>query len=206
MHLRCPRCGNDFVRPVRPERLAERLASLLALHTFACQLCAHRFLRPEAGMRYNEGAVDKRQYERVEAKFPATFVGEKASGAGMVTRLSLGGCEIESPLKPTEGMMLQPSVATPWRQPGHHDRHRRRAVGLAAPVRIGVPTRSSHRAVPPDSVCGRVAHQTPKRGVAGGRTNPPPRSCLAWTLTPHWHNPALSPRPRRRCRTVRRSR
>jgi hypothetical protein len=71
----------------------------------------------EPGRRYNESTIDKRQYERVDARFPVTFVGDRASGAGTVSRLSLGGCELESPVKLMEGMMfnlrLQPPDISP---------------------------------------------------------------------------------------------
>ncbi|MSQ77493.1 MAG: PilZ domain-containing protein [Nitrospiraceae bacterium] len=117
MEIRCPRCGKDFVRLVRREGLAEIVASAVGLYPFTCQLCAHRFLRLELGKRYIESTVDKRQYERVAATFPVTFVGEKASGAGTISRLSLGGCALESPLKLMEGMMfnlrLQPPDVNP---------------------------------------------------------------------------------------------
>lgn len=113
----CPKCGKDFVRRTVRQGMHEVLLSTVYVYPFRCQLCAHRFMRLEPGKRYNESTVDKRQYERVEAKFPVTFVGEKASGAGTVTRLSLGGCALESPLKLMEGMMfnlrLQPPEVNP---------------------------------------------------------------------------------------------
>lgn len=113
----CPRCGKDFVRRTVRRGTRERLLSAIYVYPYRCQLCAHRFLRPEPGKRYNESAVDKREYERVEVAFPVTFVGDKASGAGTVTRISLGGCEIETPLKLMEGMMfhlrLQPQGVNP---------------------------------------------------------------------------------------------
>jgi hypothetical protein len=113
----CPKCGKDFVRRTTREGAHEHLLSAIYVYPFRCQLCARRFLRMEPGKRYNESTVDKRQYERVETRFPATFVGEKASGAGTVTRLSLGGCALESSLKLMEGMMfnlrLQPPDLNP---------------------------------------------------------------------------------------------
>jgi hypothetical protein len=113
----CPKCGKDFVRRTRREEVHEYLLSVVYVYPFRCQLCAHRFLRLELGKRYNESTVDKRQYERVAATFPVTFVGDKASGAGTITRLSLGGCALESQLKLMEGMMfnlrLQPPDVNP---------------------------------------------------------------------------------------------
>lgn len=109
----CPTCGKDFVRRTLRQGAHEYLLSIVYVYPYRCQLCAHRFLRMELGRRYNESTVDKRQYERVKAKFPVTFVGDKASGAGTVSRLSLGGCELESPLKLMEGMMFNLRLQPP---------------------------------------------------------------------------------------------
>jgi len=113
----CPKCGKDFVRRTLRKGAHEFLLSVLYVYPYRCQLCAHRFLWLELGKRYNESAIDKRQYERVETTFPATFVGEKASGAGTVTRLSLGGCALESPLKLMEGMMFNLRLQPPGINP-----------------------------------------------------------------------------------------
>jgi len=113
----CPKCGKDFVRRTVRKGVPEHALSAIYLYPFRCQLCAHRFLRMEPGRRYNESTIDKRQYERVEAKFPVTFVGDKASGAGTVSRLSLGGCEVESPTKLMEGMIFNLRLQPPGLSP-----------------------------------------------------------------------------------------
>ena len=113
----CPKCGKDFVRRTLRKGAHEYLLSAVYVYPYRCQLCAHRFLRLEPGKRYNESTVDKRQYERIEAKFPATFVGDKASGAGTVSRLSLGGCELESPHRLMEGMMFNVRLQPPGLNP-----------------------------------------------------------------------------------------
>lgn len=113
----CPKCGKDFVRRTLRRGLHEFALSAIYVYPYRCQLCAHRFLRMELGTRYNESTVDKRQYERVPAKFPVTFVGDKASGAGTVSRLSLGGCELESSLKLMEGMMFNVRLQPPELNP-----------------------------------------------------------------------------------------
>ena len=113
----CPKCGKDFIRRTLRADAREYLLSALYVYPFRCQLCAHRFLRFEPGRRYNESTIDKRQYERIPIKFPVTFVGEKASGAGTITHLSLGGCALESSLTLWEGMVfnlrLQPPDVSP---------------------------------------------------------------------------------------------
>ncbi len=113
----CPKCGKDFVRRTLRKGAHEYVLSVIYVYPYRCQLCAHRFLRMEPGRRYNESTIDKRQYERIEARFPVTFVGDKASGAGTVCRISISGCELESSLKLLEGMMfnlrLQPPGVSP---------------------------------------------------------------------------------------------
>ena len=116
----CPTCGKDFVRRTLRKGAHEYVLSAVYVYPYRCQLCAHRFLRAEPGKRYNESTVDKRQYERVTTKFPVTFVGEKASGAGTVGRLSLGGCELESSLKLMEGMMFNLRLQPPDLNPAIH--------------------------------------------------------------------------------------
>ena len=116
----CPTCGKDFVRRTLRKGAHEYVLSAVYVYPYRCQLCAHRFLRAEPGKRYNESTVDKRQYERVKTKFPVTFVGEKASGAGTVGRLSLGGCELESSLKLMEGMMFNLRLQPPDLNPAIH--------------------------------------------------------------------------------------
>jgi PilZ domain-containing protein len=111
--IQCPKCGKDFIRRTLRHGVHEYLLSLVYVYPYRCQLCAHRFLRLELGKRYNESTIDKRQYERVAATFPITFVGEKASGAGTITRLSLGGCALESQLKLMEGMMFNLRLQPP---------------------------------------------------------------------------------------------
>lgn len=115
--IACPKCGKDFIRRAVRSGPGEWLLSAIYVYPFRCQLCAHRFFRIEPGKRYNEATVDKRQYERIAARFPATFVGDKARGAGTVTRLSLGGCEMESSAKMMEGTLfnlhLQPAEVSP---------------------------------------------------------------------------------------------
>lgn len=113
----CPKCGKDFVRRTVRNGAGEIVLSAFYVYPFRCQLCAHRFLRPEFGKRYDESIVDKRQYERIDVKFPLTFVGDKVSGSGMVGRLSLSGCELESPVRLMEGMMFHVQLQPPGLNP-----------------------------------------------------------------------------------------
>ena len=43
MKQQCPKCGTDFVQRIRPDGVLERLACLLFIYPFRCQLCTHRF-------------------------------------------------------------------------------------------------------------------------------------------------------------------
>ncbi|MDA2910678.1 PilZ domain-containing protein [Nitrospiraceae bacterium AH_259_D15_M11_P09] len=103
----CPKCGKDFVRRALCVGVAERLLSLCYLYPYRCQLCAHRFRLFEWGRRYDERTVDQRQYERIEVQIPATFSMDQASGTGLVTSLSLGGCALEVETQLSVGALLQ---------------------------------------------------------------------------------------------------
>jgi hypothetical protein len=89
--LKCPHCGRDFVRCVSWAGFSDRLLSLFYLYTFKCQLCGERFRSFRRGGR-SIIKEDRREYDRMERKFPITFTGQDSSGEGVVLDLSMGGC------------------------------------------------------------------------------------------------------------------
>lgn len=91
----CPRCGRDFVQRTHREGLLELLLSVVYVYPFRCQLCAHRFQTMQWGKRYVKGATDKRQYQRLETRIPATFSGDQIGGTGVAKDISAGGCGLE---------------------------------------------------------------------------------------------------------------
>ena len=92
---------------IRPDGIFERLAGLVFIHPFRCQLCTHRFrgLLPSTAARGQ--AVDRRQYVRFAARFPVTFTGEGGRGEGTVTDISMGGCALESTSALMPSMVLK---------------------------------------------------------------------------------------------------
>lgn len=113
----CPKCKETFVRRTLRKGMGDHLLSWAYIYPFRCQLCAHRFRLLEVGKQYNEATVDKRQYERVTVNIPATFVGDRMSGAGTITHLSLGGCALETPVDLIEGMLINVRLQPPHVNP-----------------------------------------------------------------------------------------
>jgi len=107
MKTRCEQCGADFVQRIRPDGVLERLACLLFIYPFRCQLCTHRFraFLPSAAVLGQK--VDRCQYVRFSARFPVTFAGETARGQGTATDISMGGCALESDATLMPSMVLK---------------------------------------------------------------------------------------------------
>jgi hypothetical protein len=103
----CPNCGRDFTRRSHREGLFERLISLFYVYPFRCQLCTHRFLKLQFGQRYVKQKIDRREYERIETKFPLAFKGERADGEGITLDVSMAGCAVETDAKLPEGSLVQ---------------------------------------------------------------------------------------------------
>ncbi|MGH7851798.1 MAG: PilZ domain-containing protein [Candidatus Binatia bacterium] len=72
--------------------MAETFLRLVRVYPFKCQLCGHRFRSFQGGVRYITAQEDRREYDRMERKFPMTFSGEDISGEGVVLDVAMGGC------------------------------------------------------------------------------------------------------------------
>ncbi len=107
MKPRCRKCGTDVVQRIRPDGILERLAGLLFIHPFRCQLCTHRFRGFLPGAVAFGQKVDRRQYVRFSARFPVTFTGEGGRGEGTATDISMGGCALESDSTLMPSMVLK---------------------------------------------------------------------------------------------------
>lgn len=113
----CPHCGTDYVRRTDRDGVVERALSFAFLYPFRCQLCTHRFRSIQWGVRYAEDFADKREYERLATRVPATFSGDQIQGEGIVTDLSLGGCTLEATVRFFEGTTLRLELKTSERKP-----------------------------------------------------------------------------------------
>lgn len=107
MKQQCPKCGTDFVQRIRPDGTLERLASLLFILPFRCQLCTHRFRAFLPGVDAFWQKVDRRQYVRFSARFPVTFSGDAGPGQGTAMDVSMGGCALESDATLMPSMVLK---------------------------------------------------------------------------------------------------
>ncbi len=114
---RCGECGTLYVRRAPVSGIVERLASLVYLYPFRCQLCTHRFQLLQWGVRYQEAGADKREYERIEIKFPVGFTSKQGTGEGIATDISLTGCRLETDIQLPVGAVLQMQLRTSDRKP-----------------------------------------------------------------------------------------
>jgi hypothetical protein len=64
-------------------------------------------------MRFQRTPVDRREYERVPVRLPATFVSPHQSGEGEISDLSLGGCTMRTETSLTSGDTLRLSFHLP---------------------------------------------------------------------------------------------
>lgn len=107
--LQCKRCEMDYVRQShRRGTLEWVLGTTMGMYPFRCQLCAYRFWvmrrnKPDRASFVND---DKRDYQRIQVRFPVTFVGDQHSGMGTVTNLSIRGCSMESTARPHHNAIL----------------------------------------------------------------------------------------------------
>jgi hypothetical protein len=94
--IKCPNCSRDFVRRVSRASLGEKLLSLFYIYPFKCQLCGERFRAVQRGVRYVRVEEDRREYDRMEMRFPLTFTAPEVSGEGVMLNFSMGGCSFSS--------------------------------------------------------------------------------------------------------------
>jgi hypothetical protein len=105
--LRCPHCARDFVRRVARTGLSEVLMSFIYIYPFKCQLCGDRFRSLQWGVRYIRADEDRREYNRMEMRFPVTFSGQDITGEGELLNVSMGGCSFHTGANLTTGMILK---------------------------------------------------------------------------------------------------
>ncbi|MGH7322181.1 MAG: PilZ domain-containing protein [Candidatus Rokuibacteriota bacterium] len=83
----------------------ERLLSAVYVYPFRCQICAHRFKALQWGMRYVR--VDRREFTRIPARLPSTFVEGQTRHDGVVTDLSIAGARLYTGARIAEGELFQ---------------------------------------------------------------------------------------------------
>jgi hypothetical protein len=105
--LRCPHCARDFVRRVARAGLWEIFLSFFYVYPYKCQICGARFRSLQWGVRYVRVDEDRREYNRIEIRFPITFSGQDISGEGALLNISMGGCSFHTSTNLTKGMILK---------------------------------------------------------------------------------------------------
>lgn len=109
--IKCPKCARDFVRRVSRAGL-EKFLSLFYVYPFRCQLCSGRFRAFQPGVRYRRVAEDRREYQRMEMKFPVTITGpDGVQVPGMLLNLSMGGCSVATDADLAAGMIVKIELA-----------------------------------------------------------------------------------------------
>jgi PilZ domain len=109
----CPRCSKEYVRRVSRVGLGERVASLFYVYPFRCQLCGHRFKLLQWGVKSRRIEEDRREYERVPAKFPIMFDSRGVEGGGLAVDISMAGCTFHTKTELVEGSILQMRLEVP---------------------------------------------------------------------------------------------
>ena len=102
----CPKCGKYFTKRVLFEGAEDPTSTMAGMYAYRCQLCSELFRAkkpapqstpaPQGSKDAELTNVTNRQYLRVAAKFPVTFVISKLKQEGTVTEIALGGCTLEA--------------------------------------------------------------------------------------------------------------
>lgn len=109
---KCPNCTRDFVRRVSRAGLGEKILSLFYVYPFRCQLCGERFRAFQRGVRYRRVKEDRREYHRMEMKFPVTITGQDDFHTkGTLLNLSMGGCSVATDGDLAEGTIVRIELA-----------------------------------------------------------------------------------------------
>ena len=94
----CPHCKGRFLRWSRESTLLSSLLSRVCRFPFRCQLCGHRFWAFNTEVaETDDDTSDRREYDRISAKYPIAFIGDDALGDGSISNLSIHGCMIHTP-------------------------------------------------------------------------------------------------------------
>lgn len=105
--LRCPDCSRDFIRRVARSGAWEVLLSLFYVYPYKCQICGARFRSLQWGVRYIRVDEDRREYDRMEMRFPVTVSGQDISAEGVLLNISMGGCSFHTSADLSDGMILK---------------------------------------------------------------------------------------------------
>ncbi len=102
----CPFCESPLITQVEPATLLDKLASLISVYPFQCELCKRRFrIKQEGGQ--SADPKERRKSLRVPVQMPVTFESKEVSGEGTLTDISLHGCSLVSKQTLRPGIILR---------------------------------------------------------------------------------------------------
>ena len=113
MKPECPQCHTELVRRIRRSGPVERLLNFFSIHSFRCQLCAHRYRSRGANSGRGVSLPDQRQFERLPIHVPAVIVGAQVRSEDVVTDLSMGGCTLHTTTALSKGAFLHLNLNPP---------------------------------------------------------------------------------------------
>ena len=105
--LRCPKCGRHVVRRTHRSGLVERLLSRVGVYPFRCQLCGRRFRATQPGTRWVAQPPERREFDRLVARLPASLSTGALAAEGAVTQISMAGCTLETDALLVVGAVLR---------------------------------------------------------------------------------------------------
>jgi len=103
---RCPRCHQESARRSRRSGVQDHLLALARFYPFRCQLCTTRF-RAFQVRHPRQVGNDRREYDRLLVKIPATVSAGAARGEGHTIDLSLAGCSLRTNVTFPVGSIVQ---------------------------------------------------------------------------------------------------
>jgi hypothetical protein len=104
---RCPNCSREYVKRVHRQGIYERFSSVFYIYPFRCQLCSHRFLFRQTGVRYRKIFFDRREYERMPSFFPSSIEWDQINAEGTVAEISMAGCSIQTDAEVPPGTIVR---------------------------------------------------------------------------------------------------
>ena len=179
----CPKCVGALARRSHREGLTEKLLSLVYVYPFRCQLCGHRFLSLQWGIRYQRVSLDHREYHRHPIEIPVLLSGHHGDARGRTADLSLGGCTFITARPCRDISQLNVRLEVP--SESHPLTVEAAAVRSVQGRRIGM--EFLHAKPEEKARIGRLIEATWRGTAPGGderRTNPEPtRTQAAWQFS-----------------------
>jgi len=113
MKPECPQCHTELVRRIFRSGAVERFLNFFSIHSFRCQLCAHRYRSLTVGADHRAISPDQRQFERLPTHVRAIVIGAQGRSEDVITDLSMGGCTLHTTTAFSKGAFLHLNLNPP---------------------------------------------------------------------------------------------